>query len=744
MASPRKELLGYADPMRAHPGDSIDIKVTSEAAYRASIVRLVHGDESADGPGFKVEQVDSPVNGTYPGRHQDTYIGSYVEVPADGPLDTADGFTLQTWIQPTTPAIDRVQAVAGRWREGRGYGLVVDGAGNLVLRTGDGSGAATLITAGVPLVAGQWYFIAATYDPASGAATVMQRVAAGWPNPTAESSVSGTAVSPDTRGLPFLIAAGFLEDVDVPAPAECFNGKIEGPRLFDRPLTAAEIDELAAGAAPESMPGLVAAWDFSATAPSSSVAADVAGAGLNGTIVNYPMRGLTGHSWDATALSRREAPGQYGAIHFHDDDFEDSRWETDFSFDIPEDLRSGFYAAHLVTDEEEDYVTFFVTPRPGSARAPVAYLAPTLTYLAYANERLITSSGLDFSGLTNIPIVVNDYDIYLGEHREMGGSIYDIHTDGSGVAYSTTKRPIVSMRPTHRHWVTGAPRHLPFDLCLVDWLEEKEYDYDVITDEDIHFYGKELLDQYKVVMTGSHPEYWTTPMLDALEGYLADKGRFMYLGGNGFYWVTAIDPERPHVVEVRRGFAGSRAWQSHPGELELASTGEVGGIWRHVGRPPNAIVGVGFSAQGWDLKTPGYRRTEESNDPRARFIFEGIGADEEIGEFGLVMNGAAGDELDRADVSLGTPAHALVVATSAGMHSDYYLVCHEDMFVMGKEIHGTDNPNVRADIVYFETGEEGAVFSVGSINWLGSLSHNGYDNNVSRITSNVLTEFLER
>ncbi len=351
---------------------------------------------------------------------------------------------------------------------------------------------------------------------------------------------------------------------------------------------------------------------------------------------------------------------------------------------------------------------------------------------------------MDFSGLTNIPIVVHDYDLYLGERREMGGSIYDVHTDGSGVAYSTALRPIVSMRPTHRHWVTGGPRHLPSDLYTIDWLEEKGFDYDVITDEDVHYHGKEYLDQYSVVLTGSHPEYWTGPMLDALEAYLGGRGRLMYLGGNGFYWVTAIDPERPHVVEVRRGYAGSRSWESHPGELELASTGETGGIWRHVGRSPNAIVGIGFAGQGWDLDTPGYRRTEQSHDPRAAFIFEGIGDDEEIGEFGLVMNGAAGDELDRADARLGTPSHALVVATSAGLHSDYYLVCHEDMFVMGKEIHGTDNPNLRADMTFMETGENGAVFSVGSINWSCALSHNGYDNNVSRITENVLRDFLAR
>jgi hypothetical protein len=38
----------------------------------------------------------------------------------------------------------------------------------------------------------------------------------------------------------------------------------------------------------------------------------------------------------------------------------------------------------------------------------------------------------------------------------------------------------------------------------------------------------------------------------------------------------------------------------------------------------------------------------------------------------------------------------------------------------------------------------GAVFSIGSISWTGSLSSNAYDNNVSRITGNVLRRFLSR
>jgi len=48
---------------------------------------------------------------------------------------------------------------------------------------------------------------------------------------------------------------------------------------------------------------------------------------------------------------------------------------------------------------------------------------------------------------------------------------------------------------------------------------------------------------------------------------------------------------------------------------------------------------------------------------------------------------------------------------------------------------------IRAEIVYFETESDGAVFSVGSITFCGSLSHNCYDNPVSRMLGNVLARF---
>src|SRR5262249_30335784 len=138
-----------------------------------------------------------------------------------------------------------------------------------------------------------------------------------------------------------------------------------------------------------------------------------------------------------------------------------------------------------------------------------------------------------------------EHDAYAREN-ELNG-LYDRHSDGSGVCYSSRLRPIVNMRP-RLNWPSlrfKAPHALNADLHLVDWLEHKEIPFDVFTDEDLHRDGAALLDGTKVLLTGSHPEYWTEAMLDGLQAWLARGGRLLYLGGNGFYWVTSIDPTRP-------------------------------------------------------------------------------------------------------------------------------------------------------------------------------------------------------
>jgi len=734
------EIVGYGDRLSVAPGETIRFYVSCEQpTYQADIVRLIHGDPNPKGPGFKEELRATAVSREYPGRKQEIHSGSYVIVADSAALRVPYSFTLQAWISPTTPQ-KGVQGILTKWTaEGGGYAFCIDEGGVLAVWISDQEGRIEKVRLAASLRKAEWYFVAAAYDAQNSTISLYQEPVRTWPGDETRASVeASTAIKRVQENEAAFVMAGMWQAVQRGAPrvGNHFNGKIDRPRLFNQALSQEELVSLKRGADPLAFgESLVAAWDLSKYI-SSQNAADTASHGLHGQTVNMPARAVTGYNWSGQETDFRNALQEYGAIHFHDDDLDDARWEVDFEWTLPADLKSGVYAARLRTGDGEDHIPFFVRPPQGTASAAMAFLAPTNSYLAYANEQLTEiSMELAPNQKQGDPSPDDQYTADTGLV-----SLYDRHTDGSGVCYSSRLRPILNMRPRYHMRVLNSPHQFPADLHLVDWLETQQHDFDVITDENLHFEGVDLLAHYQVIITGTHPEYWSGPMLDAMETYLRNGGRLMYLGGDGFYWVTSFDPDRPHVVEVRR-WGGIRSWDAKPGEHHHSTTGEPGGLWRTRGRAPQRLVGVGFTSQGFDKNAP-YRRQAGSTDSRAAFIFEGLGEEELIGDFeSLVLNhGAAGFELDRADSSLGTPHHALILATSSG-HSDAYQHVIEEVLISDSRQGGTVNPKVRADMVYFEYPNGGAVFSTGSIAWCGALSQNNYDNNVSRITGNVLRRF---
>jgi N,N-dimethylformamidase len=651
-------------------------------------------------------EIASEIDGAYRGVEQALRLGSYVGFEEPPPLTAGEGFTLELWAWPTTPGT-RVQILAGRHDGTRGFALGLDPLGRAALWL-DGS----MVATDRSLLPRTWYRLEASFDSRKGRAQVLQEPVDEWPGVLQVSRVEREASSWSEPRAPFLLAAR-----SDPADAH-YNGKLDSPRLLD------------------AQGSVLAAWDLGGDFAADRVE-DLSGRGFHGACVNLPMRGVTGKSWRGRTTTPALAPEDYSAIWFHDDDLEDARWEPSFELRVPQDLPSGVYAVRVSTEEGTDEIPFFVRPRPGE-HAVVAVLMPTLSYLAYGNEHASWAKPIPSTpGLANILASVSERDRYAADQGL--NSIYELHSDGSGVAYSSRRRPIVNLRSDYgMPLLLGAPHQFPADLELLTWLDGRDVVYDVLTDEDLHHGGDAVLRGYRVLLTGSHPEYWTQTMLDRLEEWLAAGGRLMYLGGNGFYWVTSLSPEHPHVLEVRRGHAGTGVWRSEAGELHHASTGEPGGLWRFRGRAPQRIAGVGFTAQGFDKSLP-YRKLEGAQDPRASWIFEGVTGDE-FGAYGSVLHGAAGFEIDRVDASLGTPPHTLTLAEARGF-SDVYQSTSEDILTSDSQQGGTVSPLVRAEVAFFEGPSGGAVFATGSIAWCGALLERGSDNDVSRITENVLRRF---
>jgi N,N-dimethylformamidase len=715
-----KTLLGYSDRISISPGEPIAFKVSSEngQAYDAAIVRLINGDTNPAGPGYhEIEVPDAQWR--RPGRVQTVRPGSCVIIPSRPALKELASFRLELLIWPTTPN-KADQTLASLWEPQRSAGFILSlrGSDGLSLRLGDGRGGLFDLKLGRPVLERCWYRVSAAFDAATGQATLEQAPLRRQVGRFDEGVGAAVASITDLGApqAPLLFAARPRTEDD--GFEAFYNGKIEAPAL-------------------KGPDGLIAAWDFAQDISGDKIC-DVSGAELHGRTWQAPTRAMTGHAWTGECFDWRRAPGQYGAIHFHDDDLLDAGWDTDFVWTPPTDLRSGLYAARLRSATDEDYLPFVVRPAADAPRAKLLFIVPTASYLAYANEHLALDAALAELVHGHLP-VMGASDLYLAEHRELGGSLYDRHSDGSGIVFSSRLRPILNMRPKYQSWLGGvgsALWQLNADTHLLAWLEHLDVAFDCISDEDLDAEGADALRPYACVMTGTHAEYWSTAMRDALDQHRDGGGNIMYMSGNGLYWRIAFDPSGSGAVEVRRSEVGN-GWITAPGEAHQAFNGEYGGLWRRVGRPPQESVGVGFIGQGFD-KSSYYRRTPGSYDPRAAFIFEGV-SEEIIGDFGLIGGGAAGIELDRTDPALGTPPNTLILARSED-HTDNYLPTVEELLI--NYVDQSAVSPVYGEVVFFETPAGGAVFSTGSIAWAGSLSHLGYDNNVARITGNVLRRFL--
>ena len=716
-------LRAYLDPISVGPGDRVQVMVSTDApTYRAEVVRLLHGDPNPEGPGVLEQAMDwlDPQEPN-PGQEQPLRLGSWIELPAADPWPAS--FSLTAWVYPTAHT-GRLQVIAS-WADDNNEVLRLeigeDWCLHGALRVGE---TVHRVSAPAEIRPRRWHFLGISYDSetrllgtfsaARGASIfAVNRV------PVLDSTVEPAAG-------PLLIGAQRCEG----ATLNAFNGKVGGVSLYNSALDDIDLTDLKNGAPPRG-PRCEGAWDYSREIYGNRIV-DVSGRGRHGVACNGPTRGVTGPNWrGSNDTVYAAAPEQYDAVHLHEDDLKDANWTPTCDFNIPAEARSGIYAVQIRAGLDSETLSFVV--RVGEVeeveRAEILFVVPTFTWLAYAN-----------------------FD--ASDKHDIGLSLYDNHSDGTANYYATWRKPTSSTRPdlyfeaeegggaapkldpTSQGMEEKATHLVMADLYIIHWLEHLGVTYHVIADDDLHRRGTEALLPYAVVVSAGHHEYWTPQMLDAMDTYLEAGGHLQYMSGNGLYWATSLHPQHPHLMEVRRR-GGTATSEAEAGELQHSSTGLLGGTWSDQGRAPQQLVGVGMAGQGFS-QAPGFHRLTDSYDPRAEFIFEGVGVNEVIGDFGLNLRGAGGFEFDRIDRAEGTPSDALLLASTIGPPETYYRAMEHGV---GR---GPHDPLVRGDMTYFERGCGGAVFSVGSITWSGSLSYRDYENNVARISTNVLCDFVRR
>jgi N,N-dimethylformamidase len=175
---------------------------------------------------------------------------------------------------------------------------------------------------------------------------------------------------------------------------------------------------------------------------------------------------------------------------------------TRVSMPIDASWKSGLYAFRLLGPNGLHYDIPFVVRNPATDKAQKASFA----YLAAFNT-------------------YNAYNTWGGHNRYTVGGVVNGNVTVSFLRPSNAVNIEADGRISHTMYN---------DLFLLHWMDSNAISYDCYIDGDLDAGVLKLAD-YKALVIGSHPEYWSKTMHDSLATYLANGGRLIYTGGNGVY-----------------------------------------------------------------------------------------------------------------------------------------------------------------------------------------------------------------
>jgi hypothetical protein len=752
----------YTDRVSVAAGEVVRLHVSSSHPYELEICRL---GTDVDGPAR--DQVLHSF-GPSPAAVQPIHPGSYLIV--DRPLDpemTLSALTLEVWIRRWR-TVGR-QAIIGQFDLPAqcGYGLFVYEDGSIGFYLGDGRAfVASNLKRTEPgqlrmevnpqglktfpdntpssVLSNQWHHVVVRFDGTTGQVWVDGRPGDEW--------VITGPVQPGEAAL--RIGAAAHEG----ASAEFLDADIAMPAIYARALTPAEIAARFAdrGLTHPNGPHLLACWPLDEER--GERAADASSHGRHARIINQATWMIGGPAFHADVprfgtYDPSKDPRRGHGLRLASDDLFDCRWKASHEYRLPDDASSGIYAGRIrfrLDGDERLYHTVFIVKKSAvRPKAPIAFLCSTNTWRAYgATPFSPTWKGLKKSignnGFANSPGDPPAFCFYRPHHA------------GQGTYQVGFKMPWPIVGP----YTLMGPEEWDYShLCRQDrftqaWLEKEGYDYDVLSDTDLHLDSR-VLDGYRVLFVVGHSEYWSRVARTAVSRFFDRGGNVIVLSGNTAFWRVSFNADAS-VIECRKGDApGTQVRADRRGEMWHSHDGRRGGMARECGFPAWQLFGLEyFSLVGVGAPGVGPYRVRNAE----HFLFRRPN-DLKLRD-GDPIGGVPGHPLAQpigheGDARVSTIARFLVeplpsgaaqpVEDPAGMtvladgYADSRKVAFAwDYFQRPVPLDKAPPVAVAAEMIYWERPGGGRVFHAGSINAGSTLAR---DPKWAGLLHNVLSHF---
>jgi mono/diheme cytochrome c family protein/glucose/arabinose dehydrogenase len=365
-------------------------------------------------------------------------------------------------------------------------------------------------------------------------------------------------------------------------------------------------------------------------------------------------------------------------------------WPASFSVEIAGSWKSGCYEAWTRSGDSQGNRMFFVVRSSHPGR----------------DARIL------------LQLSTNTYNAYNG----WGG--FSLYSYWGPKNWNKKHQPgdVLGRRVSFQRPFNGMDRN--WELPFIQWAERNGYRFDYAINSDLEFHP-EILKPYKLVLSIGHDEYWSAPMRDHLETYIAKGGNVAFFSGNTCCWQVRSEDQGNDMICWKEAFKQDPLYrpEGHP----LLST-----LWSHhlVKRPENQLTGVGFLRGGFHRFRDGIPDGSGAYKVHRpdHWVFQGTGLQEGM-EFGGA-NTIVGYECDGCEFTMvdgrpvptgrdGTPKDFTILGTAPARWSEgdlgWYKPAH-DLWKKNEHEHGCMG-------IYTVPGG-GTVFTAATTDWAHGLAPN--------------------
>src|SRR5262249_23453841 len=96
---------------------------------------------------------------------------------------------------------------------------------------------------------------------------------------------------------------------------------------------------------------------------------------------------------------------------------------------------------------------------------------------------------------------------------------------------------------------------------FVELAERAPYPLHYAANSDLEFHP-EILKKYRLVLSIGHDEYWSSPMRDHLEAFIANGGNAAFFSGNSVFWQVRSTDNGRTLVSWKQHFEKDPVYKS--------------------------------------------------------------------------------------------------------------------------------------------------------------------------------------